>query len=144
MLNFAKGIMYMGTGLAFGSFALFLVTVSNSWTERMTETLILWGGILTGSIVLTAIIIVVYKVTVGKQGGDDDYYDGDVMPRRRQSRSTAITPMGNNGQPAFIIVNPGMANNGRQDGYGYGQQQQALPPPQGSFDYSAARYELEF
>ena len=135
----------MGTGLAFGSFALFLVTVSNSWTERMTETLILWGGILTGSIVLTAIIIVVYKVTVGKQDSDDGYYDGDVMPRRRQSRSTSLATMGGgNGQPSIIFVQPN-GTGGRQDAiYGYGQQQQALPPPQGSFDYSAARYELEF
>ena len=144
MLNFARGIMYTGAGLAFGGFALFIVTISNSWTERMTETLILWAGILTGSIVLTAIIFVVYRVTGNRQNGDE-YYD-DVAPARSQSsRSTAITPMGNNGQPAFIFVNPGMATGGRQDAiYGYGQQQQALPPAPGSFDYSAARYELEF
>ena len=142
MLNFARGIMYTGAGLAFGGFALFIVTISNSWTERMTETLILWVGILTGSIVLTAIIVVVYRVTGNRQNGDE-YYDD--APSRRSSRSTALAPMGGgNGQPSIIFVQPNGAG-GRQDAiYGYGQQQALPPPPQGSFDYSAARYELEF
>lgn len=143
MLNFARGIMYIGTGLAFGAFALFLVTVSNSWTERMTETLILWGGILTGSIVLTAIIVVINKVMSNRQNSEV-YYD-DTPSRRSSSRSTALATMGGgNGQPSIIFVQPNGVG-GRQDAiYGYGQQPALAPPPQGSFDYSSARYELEF
>ena len=143
MLNFARGIMYIGTGLAFGAFALFIVTISNSWTERMTETLILWGGILTFTVVLTIIIVVIYRVNGNRQNGDV-YYE-DAPSRRSSSRSTALAPMGGgNGQPSIIFVQPNGAG-GRQDAiYGYGQQPALAPPPQGSFDYSSARYELEF
>lgn len=142
MLNFARGIMYMGSGVAFGSFGLFLVTISNSWTERHTETLILWGGILTGSIVLAAIILVVYRV----MGNRDNSYDDDSVaaPARSTRAANPIMPYNSNGQPPIILVAPGMQPMGRPDSiYGYGQQQ-ALPPPQGSFDYGTARYELEF
>lgn len=153
--GFAKFVVLIGGGAALLGIGLFFWSISETWDVRHTDSLLMWGGILSGALILmvigAAIFMVFLRFVLAQQAQQADVElrrDAHEQPMPRYPQQQLMHPQGYpqlQGYPQQYAPQQLMQPQGAPYGYPQGNMypQAPAPPPEGSFVRSNARYDLE-